>query len=156
MNEIKVAFYKSESGNIEDYLVDKWSNMLNKILHRSIICYNGFSHVELVFSNGISFSSSKRDGGTRFKTIDYGNNWEIINVQSLYTEDEIFQKAVTLDGLKYDWLGLFLHEFIPLDIEDRKSWWCSEVVCYLLGVEDYNINPNYFYSLIKNNKLTYR
>jgi len=56
-----------------------------------VICWwthSNFSHVEVEFPDGISFSSSPRDNGSRFKYIKYDpQHW--ITVEVSRTEEEI-------------------------------------------------------------------
>lgn len=157
MSKMIVAFYKSNTGNILDKSIDMWSSFIAKLLYRIRDNIDGFSHVELIFSNGLSFSSSPRDGGTRFKWIEYDiNQWEFLSIDSPYSEEEIYNAAVVLDDLEYDYLGLFLHEFLPLNIDNQKRWWCSEIICYLLGIKNYKISPNYLYYLSINKELKYK
>lgn len=117
---MKLAFYKSTSSSAElyDKLITFWTGSV-------------YSHVEIIFSNGLSFSSSPRDGGCRYKAIVYNDDsWDYINLQSLITperEAEIMAFCDSQNGKKYDWLGIFLSQFMPLGIEDPKRWFCSEL-----------------------------
>ena len=58
-----------------------------------------YSHVELVFSDGMSASSSMRDGGVRFKEIEYHpDRWDFIELNV----DEEYVLASILKRLKQD------------------------------------------------------
>lgn len=64
-----------------------------------------YCHVELVFNDGICFSASEYDKGTRFKTFDPTKyEWDYIDLAELDgREKEVREAAKALDGLPYDW-----------------------------------------------------
>jgi len=93
------------------------------------------THVELVFSDGESFSSSQWDGGTRFKTINYSNKekWDMVPI-GIYGmgEKAIREYCRELLGRKYDWrtiLRLFAGKKI---VEDQVKLMCSETCHHVL------------------------
>jgi hypothetical protein len=137
---MKVIFYIAKSGDWLDKFVGLWTR-------------GKYSHCELVFSDGMCFSSSPRDGGTRFKAIEINpKHWDIVEV-STDKEVEIRQWCESQCGLKYDWLGI-LGLAIHLPIENRKKWYCSEIcitVLNLFGVLDCCrlMNPSRFYSYLR-------
>ena len=101
-----------------------------------------YSHVELILDDGISISSSFRDGGVRYKNINYSNvdNWDFIEIGP--EPVELRDKINTIDSQEYDWLGLA--GFVIRRIgDDRKKKFCSETVMYLLGYLDpWRFDPN--------------
>jgi len=114
------------------------------------------THVELVFRDGISFSSSGFDNGVRFKKIDYEKHperWKIIDIDPFelrgvnesYFESSL-QKYI---GLKYDFWGVIWY-FGFNKRKDRyqknDKWWCSEIVAYVLKENVFRISP---YELFK-------
>lgn len=124
-------FYIASRGDKFDFAVDLFSG------------YYGYSHVELFFSNGMSFSSSPRDGGCRFKVISYDDKWIGVDIpMSPQREYELALKCMKYEGKKYDWLGIFLYFLIPAGIEDGSRWWCSEVCAKVLDISKYRITPN--------------
>lgn len=79
----------------------------------------------------LSFSSSERDGGTRFRALDDVYNdphkWDVFGV----TDDmekalEMLEFCVNQDHKKYDWGGVFGFKISLLN-EDPEKWYCSEV-----------------------------
>lgn len=141
---MKIAFYKA-SGTLFDKLIRFWTS-------------GPYSHCELVFSNGTWFSSSPRDGGCRWKIIgeDY-SKWDFIDID--ITEDqENTLKAFCQreDGKGYDWLWIFLTQFLPLNLQDRNKWGCSELVTaalqvigLLTGVRALSVHPNKLWKLLR-------
>jgi len=136
---VKIAFYKSGKGDWIDKAVNLFSG-----------CY-GYSHCELVFSDGMSFSSSPREGKCRFKNINYSDKWCIIDLPSITSEKEsqIRFECSRYVGKKYDYLGIFFWFLIPVGIEDGSRWWCSEVCSKLLGLMRYRISPNRLAEMFK-------
>jgi hypothetical protein len=93
---------------------------------------DGFSHVELVFSDGRSFSSTSLDKekGVRFKDIAYSHPKEWVNVQlfpPFGAEAKIREMAESLIPAPYDTRGV-LRFIIPWMKEHPKAYFCSEAV----------------------------
>jgi hypothetical protein len=132
---MKLAFYKGVYGNVLDWLIMLWT-------------MGQYSHVELVFSDGVSFSSSQWDGGVRFKKINYSHKerWGFIELEiAEEKEQELREKCEKLVGKKYDWLGIMFDQFIPLNTQDSDRWWCSEIVAHILDIEPERVSPNRLY-----------
>jgi hypothetical protein len=125
---MKIAFYKGFSGNIFDKLISIWT------LHK-------YSHVEIVDSNNVSYSSSPRDGGVRKKNIDYNNDkWDLYDI---HISNNSIENIMTItNGRKYDWIGIFLYHFLPFKIQDKDRWYCSEWVATVLNDSGYSIKTN--------------
>lgn len=84
------------------------------------------THVELLFSDGMSFSSSQWDGGTRFKRIEYDpSKWDLVPVEGI-DEGLVRRWCEKQVGKKYDWraiLGLMAGKSNP---GDADKLFCSE------------------------------
>lgn len=94
-----------------------------------------YSHVELIFSDGIAASSSFIDHGVRFKAIDFDPaHWDVIDLPAaLEPAARAWFTAHERDG--YDLVGN-LH-FIVAPVGDSKTlWFCSEAVAAALGLPD--------------------
>lgn len=121
---MKAAFYTATRPG--------WQGIYNRLV-RWIDC-GAYSHVELIFSDGMSASSSFIDGGVRFKRIDFDPaKWEIVDVGG----DEAAARA-WFDahiGEAYDVAGnaRFVFGFIP---QNPRKWFCSEAVAAALGLRD--------------------
>ena len=137
---MELWFYKAVDGDWLDKLIGWWTG-------------GPYSHVELVFSDGTAFSSSPRDGGVRFKKIEPSSHWVVVDlkaplremitqnyqrafkpgfnqwddVASLY-EGYIREWCEAQVGKKYDWKAIVGHFFAERDFEDRRAWYCSEVI----------------------------
>ena len=113
-----------------------------------------FSHVEMVFSDGVSFSSSPRDGGCRFKNINYANtnHWVIIELPWITEGDEADIRGFchNQDGKLYDWCGIFLSQVLPLNIQEPNRWFCSEITAHCLkAAKPSQYNPGELYEMVK-------
>ena len=109
-----------------------------------------YSHCELVFSDGISASSSYIDGGVRFKTIDYNSDhWDFIEVPS-YRENAARYWFREHCGQPYDLWGN-VRFAIGFARDSKGAWFCSEAVMAALGYkEPYRYGPNGMAVLLKN------
>ncbi len=114
------------------------------------------THVEIIFKDGMSFSSSGFDNGVRFKKINYEKHlerWKIVEVDPFETRgvNELYFKS-SLEkyvGLKYDFWGVIW--FFGFNkrkdrLQNNNKWWCSEICAYVLEVTNYRISP---YELFK-------
>ena len=124
---MKVAFYKGKRGGFAgafDATVRWWTR-------------GAYSHVELIFSDGMSASASARDGGVRFKRIEFKpEHWDFVDLKvdekqlralilkSLEQEDELRRsiadklvRALTAHGLNQG----FDEEYARAFFEERKG-----------------------------------
>lgn len=118
---MKLASYIAKRGRLLDWLI-------------ALRHFGRYSHSELVFSDGMSFSSSSRDGGTRF--VDSRNfdrsKWEFVTLpvpDAAEAEIRLWCEGVV--GAKYDWAGVLA--FInPFRRHNPTQWFCSEIVAQAL------------------------
>lgn len=131
-----IMFYKSKYG-------DKVDTSINFMTGRL-----GYSHVEFLFSDGIAFSSSGRDKGTRYKRIKPNDHWDLIEINTA-DENKLRLWCDYQLGFNYNLLGaLGLPSFfVP------HSWYCSEIVLaglhtqgILLDKKSYKSSPNNLYT----------
>ena len=128
---MKLAFYKAEHGN----KLDTWL---------SWVTWGPYSHVEILFSDGMWCSSSPRDSGVRYKTIDPLDHWDYRALDVTHKQEQIVRDwCDTKIGLSYDWWGVysFLIPFIP---QKDNEWFCSEfcvVALQEIGIWP-DINPS--------------
>ena len=114
---MKIALYKGTRPG--------WYGLFNRAVRWWI--KSPYSHIELVFSDGISGSSSGVDGGVRLKYINYdASRWDFIDVKN---GDEVYARKYIEDriGWKYDYIGLFGFLFRPI-VGERRKQFCSEIV----------------------------
>jgi hypothetical protein len=154
---MKLAFYKAQYGTFFDKLIGFWT-------------HGPYSHVELVFPTltpegllkwgqaDVAFSSSNRDGGTRFKAIPFDEHWDLLEVPCTESQDAAAWKlADSLKGRPYDWAGVFgFGSPFAISNQDPAKWFCSEVATYILkmvGIAPMkwppsgNVDPNELYAL---------
>lgn len=146
---MKVAFYKGYGSTwwkrVISWLVKVWTG-------------GPYSHVELVDTNDSKaprnwtwYSASSFDEGeVRIKSVDckchHWDVWEVVGAD----EQAAFDFIKSQVGKKYDWLGIFLTQVLPLDKHDHNKWFCSEI-CHAALVEagvcpergqSHKFNPN--------------
>ena len=125
----KLAFYKSEYGNWLDKLIAWWT----RPNFWKLLDYKSYSHVEMYFSNGLCFSSSPRDGGTRWKKIgdiETSGKWDFLEFPHM-DEEKLIGECSSRMGLSYDYWALFFNFLIDINWEDKKKWFCSEICAAL-------------------------
>ncbi len=112
-----------------------------------------FAHCELIFSDGMSFSAGKgRDEGKEvgFKKINYSHpeRWVFIDLKITKIQEAKIRtnaEKIQADNDGYDVIGILFNELIPLDIENKNKYYCSEVLAILLGVKFNTITPQDLY-----------
>jgi hypothetical protein len=126
---IRLAFYKASHGTFVDKLI-------------SFVSRGEYSHVELIFEDMRSFSSSPRDDGTRFAVLQYDlGKWDFVDIHvtdQQYTS--ILNYCKKNAGKKYDWMGVFSF-VLPLR-QDRKRFYCTEVIVLAFQAASLWLNCN--------------
>ena len=127
MRIIKIAFYKHSESFF--WWIIRWKqsfNYQNK--------YSKYSHVEIVFDDWLSFSSSERDWWVRFKKIKFKKyHWDFVDVHVTNTE---YNKIITFCHKhkwdSYNWLWILLSQALNFNLRSKKHWFCSEIVARAL------------------------
>ena len=103
------------------------STWLDKAI--GIFTFGKYSHSEMVFSDGQSFSVSSRDGGSRIKQINFNpEHWDFVELHiSTEVESEIYEECATY-SLKYDYFGAIFR----LCIFRTDKAFCSEAIVDLI------------------------
>ena len=127
---IKVAFYKSSSGDWTDSLIAfataSWAERISGAWREN------HSHCEIILpSTNTMFSSSGRDKGVRFKPFPGGKYWDIIELPSL-PEELVLLQASKYVGLDYDFSGV-IGFVVPYVHQDQAQWFCSELLVKVLN-----------------------
>jgi hypothetical protein len=143
MKTYKFAFYKGrKADNPESTLLD-W-----------VICFftdSPYSHVELVIDSctGYSISSSPRDNGVRYKTIEYNHDqWDFIEVSLPVTKNEIYAWFSGHIGKKYDTLGA-IGVVLPFFRNNKRKWFCTEILgAFLYIPKPWKLSPHDLYELL--------
>lgn len=116
-----------------------------------------YSHCELVFPDGMAYSASIQDGGTRFKYISFDlEKWDFIDLPLFVVQMARMDAfCIKETGSDYDYPGVFRF-LLPVIPESENRWFCSEVVCAALqeggllwGVNPWQVHPSLLYSLLK-------
>jgi hypothetical protein len=94
-----------------------------------------YSHVELVFDDGMAASSSAMDGGVRFKAIDFDPAlWDFVPLPAALAPAARAWFAAHA-GAGYDYMGN-VHFVLSAIGNDAGRWFCSEAVGAALGMPD--------------------
>jgi len=142
---MKVAFRKKPS-SIYAHIIRLWT-------------MGKFSHSELVFSDGRTFSSDEADGGTRWTDRAMpSSEWDFIDIPCTTKQENrarVFCEGE--DGCKYDMVGIgFSFLPVPIGWQSAEKWFCSEIcvaalqqIGYLIGYTPSRISPNKLYKILK-------
>ena len=121
MAKAQLAFYIAENGNIVDKLIAWYTD-------------SKYSHVELVY-DGLWYSTSPRDLKVRRKRIEpTEGHWDYLDVE--IDETYVGEFFFITSGKKYDWLGILLSQFLPLNKHNREKWFCSEWCAFALKIKE--------------------
>jgi hypothetical protein len=134
---MKAAFYKGK-GTVFNGFIRWWDA-------------GAYSHVEIVFSDGLAASASFRDGQqVRTKQIDFNDgHWDFIELPD-ELEDQARAFLVKTDGMPYDLLGQIRFLIAPMKGQKSK-FWCSEWVAAALGMDQpWRYGPNGLYAALHN------
>ena len=127
-HNMMLAFYKAEHGT-----------KIDKIVAAAI--ESEYSHVELVFSDGICFSASPRDKGVRFKTINLDNGkWDLYKIDKQFYEEMLKKQVKRFEGQPYDTLGA-IGSGIGIPLYSTKKKFCSLIIACIFQLDNINQNP---------------
>lgn len=107
-----------------------------------------YSHVEIVFSDGVCASSSFMDGGVRFKTVVFDPAlWDFVDLPP--TLEPVAREWFTKhSGAAYDLWGN-LHFLLGPVQGGKDNWFCSEAVAESLGLADsWRYDPATLFSVL--------
>jgi hypothetical protein len=136
---MKVAFFKGIHPGVNG-IYSRGVRLLTKSI---------YSHCEIIFSNGISASSSFIDGGVRFTSmVEYNDkDWDYIELPDSF-EANAWQWFVEHDDEGYDLLGN-LHFIFTVVGDDKYKWFCSEAIGAALGLENpWRFDPGSLYQVL--------
>lgn len=123
---MQVAFYKGTRPGLPGIY-----NRVVRLLDGSI-----YSHAELIFSDGMSASSSYMDKGVRFKKIDYDPaKWDIFDLPESFVEFSARQWFETHVGQAYDLSGN-IRVVISWWPHSKTKWHCTEAIAASLGLKE--------------------
>lgn len=121
----RAAFYRGTQPGISgayNYVVRSW-------------CLSPYSHVELIFSDGMAGSASFADGGVRLKRIEFSpERWDFIELPA-HLEPAARAWFELHKDAKYDLLGNLQFILAPFGQAERR-WFCSEACAAALGFPD--------------------
>lgn len=143
---MKIALYKGKGGSL-----------LNKIVNGAIRFWTRgpYSHAELVFSDGVWFSTDPAALVVRLNPAGYDEGYDFVDVFVTEEQERVVRAwAISQVGKGYDWVGIFLSQFLPLGVQEPNRWFCSEIVTAALqrigifaGVKPSSVHPNRLFNM---------
>jgi len=144
---MRLAFYKGGRGakrRFVGWLIQKWTK-------------GPYEHTEVDFEapvgpNGENcFSASGYDGGCRWKPIGFSHldRWDFVDIppKSDAEVEAMTQHCNKHDGDRYDFRGIFLHQFLHFGIQDPTKWWCSECDAHVTTLKPETVSPIELYRI---------
>lgn len=139
-----LAFYKGEGG-FSDRVI-------------CLVTQSAFSHVEFLpdVSFGRSISASGRDGGVRWKNIDFqSGRWSILGVP--WAPPNAENRIEAHLGESYDYAGLIGSQLFNLRLQSDRRWFCSEICAYGLGMQSpHRYSPGDLYIAVMERNAIYQ
>ena len=136
---ITLAFKKQTSTKFLDKLIAgaiKWRTK------------SKYFHIEMIVKN--DWISTNPDVGAVYITPlhNLNDHYDYVDVKMHGANVKKMVKfAQSQLGKKYDWKGILLSQTIPLNIEDKDKWFCSEIVAEMLEQGGYKLSkPSNQYS----------
>jgi len=122
---MKIAFYKAFQPR---------ATKLDKLI--AICTFGRYSHVELVFSDGVCFGTSPRDNGARFKKIEMKpEQWLTYDIPCTKEQEQNMRNhCLTLVGMGYDTVGAIFSAIPHIIIQDSNKIFCSEITINLCNL----------------------
>lgn len=142
---MKITFRKKPS-SIYSHIIRLWT-------------FGKYSHSELAFSDGRTFSSDEADNGTRWKDWKLSpDEWDFLEIPcTKEQEQEVLAFCAGEEGCEYDKVGIgFSFLPIPIGLQSARRWFCSEIcvaalqqIGYLTGYTPSRVSPNALYKILK-------
>jgi len=117
-----------------------------------------YSHSELVFPDGTTFSSDEADKGTRWKPkIENAADWDFIEIPCSAEEENRVRKFCDKElNCKYDKRGIIFSFLpIPIGLQSKDRWFCSEIctaalqqIGLLVGVTPASVAPSALHKML--------
>lgn len=109
----------------------------NKFMHKVIRWWtkSHYSHVQIKV--GDTWTSAEQVGVVEFKHSIEEHAYDILDYTLECTEEQYANylefKEDTL-GAGYDYTGIVLSQILPLDVDNPRRWFCSEVTTQILKI----------------------
>ena len=152
------GFTVLENGNVAvtvvvaGELITKKSDIFSKLIgwYKS----GRYCHVETIIGN--NWISARLKDGVHIKQLEeLRSNYDYFTLDNIIVTIEQLEKIDrflgSIKNAKYDWLGIFGAQILPLKYDDGKSYFCSEISILLLqlflvepvlGLKSEEIDPN--------------
>ena len=130
--------------------------------------HSKYFHTEICINNKWIYATRSKGVGIKQLNPDYNkfkHEWDYyilkFNDNSILTENQckILDNFIKNQlGCKYDWIGILFSQLFPIGSQEKKEWFCSELVAkilQLLYIEEmfpYNpnmISPGLLYNILK-------
>lgn len=107
-----------------------WTDASIRIWTRSL-----YSHCEIVLPDGRWVTSSPREGGVVSRVLAHDPaEWDFVDLPwvTVAAVEALFEAE---RGAGYDWIGLLGSQVLPVGVQSRTRWFCSEFCATVIGLE---------------------
>jgi hypothetical protein len=150
----KIAFYKGKPKQ-------KFRQFLNFLI---LFWTRGeYTHVEYIDDSDPNSwdwysASAFEEGYVRKKNIFiHEDHWDVFDINIEIDNEKVIEFFNKEMGKPYDWIGIYFSQFLPLNKENPKKWFCSEIVAKSLqignpilmkNIQPSRVSPNNLYKYL--------
>lgn len=148
---VKIIFFKADKAT------------KNKLSHKLIAwkTRGPYSHCEIYFTRSKqTFASDALANKCHFKIRNLNfEQWDIVELD--IDDYATYLACKEFDGAYYDWMGILFNFLIPINIQHRGKFFCSELIIRVLqklyyqkvmGLRAHKIDPNKLYRILTDGK----
>jgi len=129
-DKVWVAFYKANC---------QYATLIDKSI--AFWTRGPYSHVEIVVKDinsptGFTMHSFTGTGARGYRNEPHTFDKSIYDYKlvKLDSFNKLLEFTKNIQDRKYDYLGIYLSQFIPLGVDSSKRWFCSEYVTHALQI----------------------
>lgn len=124
---ITLAFKKVDTKNFYSNIVSKWTK-------------SRYTHIEIIIDK--TWVSSVEGIGVHLKELKPKKDvYDYLDLRVIVTEEQynkLFTWLHQQNNKKYDTVGILFSQIIPLRLDSRDKWFCSELVTKILQLLNVN------------------
>ena len=123
---MKIAFYRGQKKRkLQDAVIYLHQKYMQKIPEK----HSQYTHCEFLFTDGVMWGSSGRDGGVRGRQMTkFKDHWDFVEVLITKKQEEKLRKwCEARDGAEYDMWGIIFCQALNTNwFLKPLKWFCSE------------------------------
>ncbi len=146
-DKIYLAFYRGLSNKSA---WKRFKQRFVKLWTGGPYCHCEIIHQSAMKSTWYGALTYNPEGVGKRELVVKSKNWDIFDITEFVDNESLLKFLNSKVGLKYDWLGIYLYQFIPIGIDRSDRYYCSEYLAEALGFgKPAQYNPNSFFKKVK-------